>query len=104
MDSRDLQIDQGSARDLLADLLDLTAQLRVDSEQEQRKLSRDASTAEGRAECRGYVRALTGVMARLDRAILRQLPEQQRPLVRYRVEAEASRRLAAAPQADEAES
>lgn len=100
MDPVDIPVPQATADALIADLVELSVQLRVESESRQQSLCRGLATEAERAECRGHIRALLAITERLDRLVDRQVPEGPRRLLRYRIDAEASRRLAQSPRAD----
>jgi hypothetical protein len=101
MTGYDFDLPPESARRLFSELLDLSAQVRVDAEQQRQNVRRFAPGSLEQPESRGHARALEQIVDLLDRLVIASVPADQYQLVRYQVEAEAARRLRRGQKRDE---
>lgn len=101
LDERDLELAPAVARQMMASLVDLAAQLRVDGERERQNAHRSGMADPAQSECRGYAKAVMHLQERLDPIVFGAIPEERRLRVRQHVEAEATRRLEEAMRRDQ---
>lgn len=101
MQNRPFEMSPDIAQDLLANLADFMAQLRVDEERELQMAHRAGPGEYGRTEARAYAKAIFHVRERLEPLVFSVIPDDQRGVLENWISGEASRRLADAARADE---